>query len=76
MPVAMREQIRLRTDWSIVDTRASALDHIYVALRMNSDAAEQLLLHLLREPTVCTQFIESLSSLNGFDLLQTSLQVR
>lgn len=76
MPVAMREQIRLRTDWSIVDTRASALDHVYAALRMDSDAAERLLLHLLREPPVCTQFIESLSSLNGFDLLDTCLQVR
>ena len=76
MPVNMRDKIQLRTDWSIVDTKASAFDHVYAALIMESDAAEHLLLHLLREPPVCTQFINSLSSFNGFDLLETCLQVR
>jgi hypothetical protein len=76
MPVSMRGQIRFRTDWSVVDTKASAFDHVYAALIVNSDAAEHLLVQLLRKPPLCSQFIESLSSLNRFDLLETCLQVR
>lgn len=76
MPVTMKGQIRSRTDWSVVDTKASAFDHVYAALVMNSDAAEHLVVQLLRKPPICSQFIESLSSLNRFDHLETCLQVR